>query len=81
MGEFPVSILSEEILTEDPESIKAIIVIVGNPVLSTPNRKILIKAFQNYNFLQVLTFIKTKRINMLTLFYHQHPLLNMITMI
>ncbi|HUM09730.1 MAG TPA: molybdopterin oxidoreductase family protein [Myxococcaceae bacterium] len=36
-GEFPVAALAEEILTEGPGRIRALVVVGGNPVLSTPN--------------------------------------------
>jgi len=36
-GEFPVAALAEEILTEGPGRIRALVVLGGNPVLSTPN--------------------------------------------
>src|SRR4029453_18149365 len=36
-GEFPVAALAEEILTEGRGQIRALIVLGGNPVLSTPN--------------------------------------------
>ena len=36
-GEFPVAALAEEILTDGPGRIRALLVVGGNPVLSTPN--------------------------------------------
>jgi anaerobic selenocysteine-containing dehydrogenase len=36
-GELPVAALAEEILTEGPGQIKALVTCAGNPVLSTPN--------------------------------------------
>lgn len=36
-GELPVSVLAEEILTEGEGQIKAMVMVAGNPVLSTPN--------------------------------------------
>jgi anaerobic selenocysteine-containing dehydrogenase len=36
-GEWPVSILAEEIETEGPGQIRGLVTIAGNPVLSTPN--------------------------------------------
>src|SRR5262245_58803184 len=36
-GEFPVAALAEEILTDGPGRIRALVVLGGNPVLSTPN--------------------------------------------
>ena len=37
LGEFPAAALSEEIETQGPGQIKALFVVAGNPVLSTPN--------------------------------------------
>ncbi len=37
LGEFPAAALAEEIETEGPGQIKALFVVAGNPVLSTPN--------------------------------------------
>jgi len=50
-GEYPVSTLADEILTEGEDQIKAIITIAGNPVLSTPNGKQLEKAFESLDFM------------------------------
>src|SRR5215813_8719006 len=36
-GEFPVAALAEEILTDGPGRIRALVILGGNPVLSTPN--------------------------------------------
>ena len=36
-GELPVAALAEEILTEGPGQVKALVTLAGNPVLSTPN--------------------------------------------
>lgn len=44
-GELPVSTLGEEILTEGPGRIRAMVTIAGNPILSTPNGKRLDDAF------------------------------------
>jgi len=49
-GEFPVSVLSEEMETEGKDQIKALLVIAGNPVLSTPNGLRLEKAIQQLEF-------------------------------
>jgi anaerobic selenocysteine-containing dehydrogenase len=37
MGEYPVAVLAEEIVTPGPGQIKGLVTIAGNPVLSTPN--------------------------------------------
>ncbi len=50
-GEFPVGILAEEIETEGEDQIKALFVIAGNPVLSTPNGLRLEQAIQQLEFL------------------------------
>ena len=59
-GELPVSTLAEEILTpgEDPEqpSIRAMITIAGNPVLSTPNGAQLDRAFASLDFMVSVDF-------------------------
>jgi len=49
-GEFPVGVLAEEIETEGEDQIKALFVIAGNPVLSTPNSSRLEKAIQQLEF-------------------------------
>ena len=43
-GEFPVAALAEEILTPGPGQVRALVVLGGNPVLSTPNGAQLEKA-------------------------------------
>ncbi len=50
-GELPVSALAEDILTEGEGQIKAMVMMAGNPVLSTPNGQQLDKAFQNLDFM------------------------------
>ncbi|WP_428653762.1 molybdopterin-dependent oxidoreductase [Runella sp.] len=47
MGELPVSVLAEEILTEGEGQIKALITSCGNPILSTPNGRQLDKALES----------------------------------
>ena len=51
MGEIPVSVLAEEILTEGEGQIKAMITNCGNPILSTPNGEQLDKAFSSLDFM------------------------------
>lgn len=51
MGELPVSVLAEEILTEGEGQIKALITSCGNPILSTPNGRQLDTAFENLEFM------------------------------
>lgn len=49
-GEFPVAALAEEILTDGPGRIRALVVLGGNPVLSTPNGGRLEKALGTLEF-------------------------------
>ena len=54
LGEFPVSALAEEIDTPDPETgehIRAVFVVGGNPILSTPNSDRLRAAFESLDLL------------------------------
>ncbi|HKO98438.1 MAG TPA: molybdopterin oxidoreductase family protein [Pyrinomonadaceae bacterium] len=50
-GEFPVATLAEEILTEGPGRIKALVTSAGNPVLSTPNGRELDQALSKLEFM------------------------------
>ena len=50
-GELPVAVLAEEILTEGPEQIKALVTHAGNPVLSTPNGRELDRALESLEFI------------------------------
>jgi len=50
-GEFPVVTLAEEILTEGPGQIKALVTSAGNPVLSTPNGRELDRALEGLEFM------------------------------
>lgn len=54
LGEFPAAALAEEIDTPDPktgEHIRAVFVIGGNPVLSTPNQQRLTNAFEQLDLM------------------------------
>jgi anaerobic selenocysteine-containing dehydrogenase len=51
MGEYPVAALSEEIETEGPEQIRALVTTSGNPVLSTPNSDRLVAALDSLDFM------------------------------
>ncbi|MEL6720950.1 MAG: molybdopterin-dependent oxidoreductase [Bacteroidota bacterium] len=51
LGEVPSVSLAEEIETEGEGQIKALVVIAGNPILSTPNGKKLEKAFEQLEFI------------------------------
>ena len=50
-GEYPVSVLAEEIETEGENQIKALVTLAGNPVLSAPNGPRLSKAFESLDFM------------------------------
>ena len=50
-GELPVVTLAEEILTEGPGQIKALVTSAGNPVLSTPNGRQLDRALSGLEFM------------------------------
>jgi anaerobic selenocysteine-containing dehydrogenase len=50
-GEFPVVTLAEEIMTEGPGQIKALVTSAGNPVLSTPNGRQLDRALAGLEFM------------------------------
>ena len=50
-GEFPVAALAEEILTDGPGQVKALVTSAGNPVLSTPNGRLLDQALSGLEFM------------------------------
>ena len=50
-GELPVVALAEEMLTEGPGQIKALVTCAGNPVLSTPNGRELDRALTGLEFM------------------------------
>ena len=50
-GELPVSTLAEEIETEGPGQIRALITFAGNPVLSTPNGARLARALSRLDYM------------------------------
>ena len=50
-GEFPVSALAEEMLTEGDGQVRALITVAGNPVLSTPNGRQLEQALDGLEFM------------------------------
>jgi anaerobic selenocysteine-containing dehydrogenase len=50
-GELPVATLAEEMLTEGPGQIKALVTSAGNPVLSTPNGRELDRALSGLEFM------------------------------
>ena len=53
-GEYPVATLADEISAGGEGQIKAMVMIAGNPVLSTPNGKKLAKALEQLEFLVVI---------------------------
>jgi anaerobic selenocysteine-containing dehydrogenase len=55
-GELPVVTLAEEILTEGPGQIKALVTSAGNPVLSTPNGRHLDQALAGLEFMVAIDF-------------------------
>jgi anaerobic selenocysteine-containing dehydrogenase len=59
-GEFPVSALAEEILTEGEGQVKAVVIGAGNPILTTPNGSKLDKAFENLDFVVAVDFYITE---------------------
>ena len=59
-GEFPVAILSEEILTPGQGQIRALITCAGNPVLSTPDGRTLDRALESLEFMVAIDFYITE---------------------
>ncbi|MFT7412249.1 MAG: anaerobic selenocysteine-containing dehydrogenase [Paraglaciecola sp.] len=59
-GEFPVSALAEEILTEGEGQIKAMVIGADNPILTTPNGQQLDKAFEKLDFVVAVDFYITE---------------------
>ncbi len=55
-GDFPCSIIADEMLTEGRGQIKGFITIAGNPVLSIPNGKALEIALENLEFMVAIDF-------------------------
>ena len=55
-GELPVATLAEEILTEGPGQIKSLVTLAGNPVLSTPNGRVLDRALASLEFMVSIDF-------------------------
>lgn len=50
-GELPVAVLAEEMLSEGPGQIRALVTSAGNPVLSTPNGRQLERALEGLEFM------------------------------
>ncbi len=55
-GELPSSVMAEEILTEGPGQIRAMVTLAGNPILSTPNGGRLDEAFESLEFTLAIDF-------------------------
>ncbi|HLA10617.1 MAG TPA: molybdopterin-dependent oxidoreductase [Pyrinomonadaceae bacterium] len=55
-GELPVVALAEEIFTDGPGQIKALVTYAGNPVLSTPNGRELDRALESLEFMAAIDF-------------------------
>lgn len=55
-GEYPVSTMADEILTEGPGQIRAMVTVAGNPVLSTPNGHKLDRALAGLDFMVSVDF-------------------------
>ena len=55
-GEFPSTVLAEEILTPGEGQIKGLMTIAGNPVLSAPNGRRLDQAFENLDLMVSIDF-------------------------
>jgi anaerobic selenocysteine-containing dehydrogenase len=55
-GELPVVTLAEEMLTEGPGQIRALVTSAGNPVLSTPNGRELDRALASLEFMASIDF-------------------------
>ncbi|WP_437959396.1 molybdopterin oxidoreductase family protein [Sorangium sp. So ce119] len=55
-GEYPAAALAEEILTEGPGQIRALLTMAGNPVLSTPNGRALDGALASLDFVACIDF-------------------------
>lgn len=51
MGEFPVAVLADEILTPGEGQIRALVTLAGNPVLSNPNSGKLDRALESLDFM------------------------------
>jgi anaerobic selenocysteine-containing dehydrogenase len=55
-GELPVTALAEEILTDGPGQVKALVTYAGNPVLSTPNGRKLDRALASLEYMVAIDF-------------------------
>lgn len=55
-GEYPVSTLADEMLTEGTGQIRALVTCAGNPVLSAPNGPKIERALENLDFMVCIDF-------------------------
>ncbi|MFS8067604.1 MAG: molybdopterin oxidoreductase family protein [Byssovorax sp.] len=55
-GEYPASTMADEMLTEGPGQIRAMLTVAGNPVLSTPNGHKLDRALSGLDFMASIDF-------------------------
>ena len=55
-GEYPASTMADEMLTEGPGQIRAMLTVAGNPVLSTPNGHKLDRALSGLDFMASVDF-------------------------
>ncbi|WP_020407365.1 molybdopterin oxidoreductase family protein [Hahella ganghwensis] len=59
-GELPAATMAEEMLTDGPEKIRAMVVVAGNPVLSSPNGGKLDEALEQLDFMVSLDMYVTE---------------------
>ncbi len=59
-GELPSATLADELLTPGPGQVKALVVVAGNPVLSTPNGARLEAALPGLDFVLAIDFYRTE---------------------
>ena len=55
-SELPVAVLAEEVLTDGPGRVRALLTVAGNPVLSTPNGAQLDRALDRLDFMVSIDF-------------------------
>jgi anaerobic selenocysteine-containing dehydrogenase len=59
-GEYPVATLADEIETDGPGRIRAMITIAGNPVVSTPDARRLDRAFASLDFMVAIDIYRNE---------------------
>lgn len=60
LGELPVAALAEEILTDGPGQVRALITLAGNPALSTPNGQQMKRALASLDFMVSLDLYRNE---------------------